>query len=104
MRRRKLVGADLDWFIIPIRRITTWGIVIVVVAAGSVLGYRAYVKARPSAEDRARTEIESATGLLNKATRIAGTVRPGSNIARARNFLQDAHNSKIGRASCRERV
>src|SRR5439155_6120227 len=93
MRRRKLVGADLDWFIIPIRRITTWGIVIVVVAAGSVLGYRAYVKARPSAEDRARTEIESATGLLNKATRIAGTVRPGSNIARARNFLQDAHNS-----------
>ena len=93
MRRRKLVGADLDWFIIPIRKIATWGILIVVVAAGSVLGYRAYVKARPSAEDRARTEIESASELLNKATRIAGTVRPGSNVARARGFLQDAHNS-----------
>jgi hypothetical protein len=93
MRRRKLVGADLEWFIIPIRKIATWGIVIVVVAAGSVLGYRAYVKARPSAEDRARAEIESASGLLNKATRIAGTVRPGSNVARARGFLQDAHNS-----------
>src|SRR2546426_5167943 len=93
MRRRKLVGADLDWFIIPIRKIATWGILIVVVAAGSVLGYRAYVKARPSAEDRARTEIESASELLNKATKIAGTVRPGSNVARARGFLQDAHNS-----------
>ncbi len=93
MRRRKLVGADLDWFIIPIRKVATWGIVIVVVAAGSVLGYRAYVKARPSAEDRARAEIESASGLLNKATRIAGTARPGSNVARARAFLQDAHNS-----------
>jgi len=93
MRRRKLVGADLDWFIIPIQKIATWGILIVVVAAGSVLGYRAYVKARPSAEDRARTEIESASELLNKATRIAGTVRPGSNVARARGFLQDAHNS-----------
>lgn len=93
MRRRKLVGADLDWFIIPIRKIATWGILIVVVAAGSFLGYRAYVKARPSAEDRARTEIESASELLNKATRIAGTVRPGSNVARARGFLQDAHNS-----------
>jgi len=93
MRRRKLVGADLDWFIIPIRKIATWGILIVVVAAGSVLGYRAYVKARPSAEDRARTEIGSASELLNKATKIAGTVRPGSNVARARGFLQDAHNS-----------
>ena len=93
MRRRKLVGADLDWFIIPIRKIATWGILIVVVAAGSVLGYRAYLKARPSAEDRARTEIESASELLNKATKIAGTVRPGSNVARARGFLQDAHNS-----------
>src|SRR2546430_1745005 len=29
MRRRKLVGADLDWFIIPIRRIATWGVFIV---------------------------------------------------------------------------
>ena len=96
MRRRKLgrlVGADLDWFIIPIRKIATWGIVIAVVAAGSVLGYRAYVKTRPSAEDRARGEIESASGLLNKATRVAGTVRPGSNVVRARGLLQDARNS-----------
>jgi len=86
------VGADLDWFIIPIRKIAAWGLVGVVVAAASVLGYREYVKTRPSAEERARTEIESAAALLSRATREAGTARPGSNLARAADLLQEARN------------
>jgi hypothetical protein len=93
MRRRRLVGADLDWFVIPVRKITTWGVVIALVAAGSILGYRAYVRAKPTAEDRARAEIETATGLLAKATNTAGTVRPGSNVARARGLLEDARGA-----------
>jgi hypothetical protein len=59
MRRRKLVrlvGADLDWFIIPIRKIAAWSLVGIVVAGAGFLGYRSYVKTRPSAEARARTE------------------------------------------------
>jgi hypothetical protein len=95
MRRRKLgrvVGADLDWFIIPIRKIAAWGLVGIVVAGASVLGYRAYIQTRPSAEDRARTEIESAAVLLAKATAAAGTARPGSNLARAADLLQEARN------------
>ena len=86
------MGADLDWFIIPIRKIAAWGLVGVVVAAASVLGYREYVKTRPSAEERARTEIESAAALLSRATREAGTARPGSNLARAADLLQEARN------------
>jgi len=95
MRRRKLgrlVGADLDWFIIPIRKIAVWGLVGIVVAGASVLGYRAYVQTRPSAQERARTEIESAAALLAKATAGAGTARPGSNLARAADLLQEARN------------
>jgi hypothetical protein len=96
MRRRnlgRLVGADLDWFIIPIRKIAAWGLVVVVVAGASVLGYRAYVKARPSAEERARAEIDSAAELVSRATRAAGTARPGSNLVRARDLLQEARNA-----------
>jgi hypothetical protein len=93
MRRRRLVGADLDWFVIPVRKITTWGVLIVLVAAGSILGYRAFVRAKPTAEDRARAEIETASGLLAKATNTAGTVRPGSNVARARGLLEDARGA-----------
>jgi FecR protein/Glucodextranase, domain B len=93
MRRRRLVGADLDWFVIPVRKITTWGVLIAVVAAGSILGYRAYVRGKPTAEDRARAEIETAAGLLAKATTTAGTVRPGSNVARARGLLDDARGA-----------
>jgi hypothetical protein len=95
MRRRKLgrlVGADLDWFIIPIRKIAVWGLVGIVVAGASVLGYRAYVQTRPSAEERARTEIETAAALLAKATAAAGTARPGSNLSRAADLLQEARN------------
>ena len=95
MRQRKLgrlVGADLDWFIIPIRKIAAWGLVGVVVAGAGFLGYRAYVKTRPSAEDRARTEIESAATLLVQATAAAGSSRPGSNLTRAADLLQEARN------------
>jgi hypothetical protein len=93
MGRRKLgrlVGADLDWFIIPIRKIAAWGLVSVVVAGAGLLGYRTYIKSRPSAEERARTEIESAATLLVQATAAAGTARPGSNLARASDLLQEA--------------
>ena len=96
MRRRKLarvVGADLDWFIIPIRKIAAWTLVGVVLAGVGYLGYRNYVKARPSAEDRARAEIESAATLLARATAAAGgAARPGSNLARAGDLLQEARN------------
>ena len=95
MRRRKLarlVGPDLDWFIIPIRKIAAWGLVGVVIAGAGFLGYRTYVKTRPSAEVRARTEIESAASLLVKATEAAGSARPGSNLARAADLLQEARN------------
>jgi FecR-like protein len=95
MRRRKLgrlVGADLDWFIIPIRKIAAWTLVGVVVAGAGFVGYRTYVKTRPSAEERARTEIESAATLLAQATEAAGHARPGSNLARAADLLQEARN------------
>ena len=95
MRRRKLVrlvGADLDWFIIPIRKIAAWSLVGIVVAGAGFLGYRSYVKTRPSAEARARTEIESAQTLLVKATAAGGSARPGSNLARAADLLQEARN------------
>jgi FecR-like protein/glucodextranase-like protein len=96
MRRRnlgRLVGADLDWFVIPVRKVMTWGLLIALVAAGSILGYRAYVRAKPTIEDRARAEVETASSLVAKAAKSAGTVRPGSNIARARGLLQDARTA-----------
>ncbi|HEX9148456.1 MAG TPA: FecR domain-containing protein [Thermoanaerobaculia bacterium] len=96
MRRRnlgRLVGADLDWFVIPVRKVTIWGLLIVLVAAGSILGYRAYVRGKPTAADRARAEIETASTLVTRATRSAGTVRPGSNVARALGLLQDARTA-----------
>ena len=100
MRRRnlgRLVGADLDWFVIPVRKITTWGLLVALVAAGSILGYRAYVHGKPTAEDRARAEIETASALLAKATKAAGTARPGSNISRARGLLEDARGAMSDR-------
>ncbi len=96
MRRRnlgRLVGADLDWFVIPVRKVTTWGVLIAVVVAAGILGYRTLTKTKPTAEERARAEIETASALLSKATRAAGTVRPGSNVARARGLLQDARGA-----------
>ena len=96
MRRRKLgrpVGADLDWFIIPIRKIATWGVLVVVVAAASIVGYHHYLKSNPTAEERARTEITTAADLLNKANRTAGTTRPGSNVARAASLLREAQTA-----------
>lgn len=96
MSKRKLgrpVGADLDWFIIPIRKIAIWGALVAVVAAASIVGYRYYLKSNPSAEERARTEIATATDLLEKANRTAGTLRPGSNVARAKDLLQQARDS-----------
>lgn len=96
MRRRnlgRLVGADLDWFVIPVRKVTTWGLLIALVAGGGYLGYRAYVRSKPTAEERARAEVETASVLLSKATRAAGTIRPGSNVARASGLLQDARGA-----------
>ncbi|HEX5135110.1 MAG TPA: FecR domain-containing protein [Thermoanaerobaculia bacterium] len=96
MRRRnlgRLVGADLDWFVIPVRKVTTWGLLIALVAGGSILGYRAYVRGKPTAEDRARAEIETASTLVTRATRSSGTVRPGSNVARALGLLQEARTA-----------
>lgn len=96
MRRRnlgRLVGADLDWFVIPVRKVTTWGLLILLVAGGSFFGYRAYLRGKPTIGDRARAEIETAATLVTRATRSAGTVRPGSNVARAGSLLHDARTS-----------
>lgn len=93
----RLVGADLDWFIIPVRKIATWGVLVAIVAAGTIYAYRTYVRTNPSAEESARVQIEAASDLLDKATRVAGTERPGSNVARARSLLQDARSAMGGR-------
>lgn len=99
MRRRKLgrlVGEDLDWFVIPVQKLAKWGLVIAVVAVAGFLGYRSYSRQQPSAQERARVEIENASTLIDRAAQAAGRSRPGSNLTRARGLLQEARNSMDG--------
>jgi hypothetical protein len=96
MRRRnlgRLVGADLDWFVISTRKVMTWVLLFAPVAAASILGYRAYARSKPTAESRARAEIDSASALLSKATAATGTARASTNLSRARGLLQDARGA-----------
>ena len=96
MRRSKggrLVGADLDWFIIPVRKVATWAAVVLAIALAAIYGYRQYVRSNPSAEERARVQVDTAADLLSKATKVVGTVRPGSNVSRARGLLDDARGA-----------
>lgn len=85
------VGTDLDWFIIPIRTLRRWGIILVLLAAAAFLLYT--IQSRRSPEERAKKEIASAAELVHRAGTAGGTVRPGSHLAQARDFLQGAEDS-----------
>src|SRR5260221_6498581 len=85
-----LVGSDLDWFVIPIRTIGRAGIILVLLAAAGFVAYTP--RARLSPEERAKREIASAEDLVHRAS-IAGSARPGSHFAQARESLQGAVNS-----------
>jgi hypothetical protein len=96
MRKRKPgqpAGTDLDWFVIPIQKIRLWGLVLLLVLVAGGIGYTLYVKNRRSPQERARAEIAEAQTQLTRATKAAGTIRPGSNVAQARDFLHDATES-----------
>ena len=96
MRKRKPgqpAGTDLDWFVIPIQRIRQWGIIILLLLVAGAIGYTLYARGRRSPQERAKTEIAEAQALLAKATKAAGSIRPGSNLAQARDFLRDASES-----------
>ena len=86
------VGGDIDWFVIPIEKLRRWGILAVVILAAAVLGYFAYTKSRRSPEEKARAEIGNASALLAKAS-SSGIIRPGSNVAQAREYLHGAQES-----------
>jgi hypothetical protein len=89
------VGTDIDWFIIPIRTLRRWGIILVLLAAAAFLLYT--IQSRRSPEERAKKEIASAAELVHRAGMVGGTVRPGSHLAQARDFLQGAEDSYTGR-------
>jgi hypothetical protein len=85
------VGTDLDWFIIPIRTLRRVGIILVLLAAAAFLLYT--IQSRRSPEERAKKEIASAADLVHRAGTAGGTLRPGSHLAQARDFLQGAEDS-----------
>ena len=99
MRKRKPgqpAGSDLDWFVIPIQRIRQWGIVAVLLLVAGGIGYTLYSRGQRSPEERSRIEIAEAEVQLARSTRAAGVIRPGSNVAQARDFLRDARESFSG--------
>jgi len=85
-----LVGSDLDWFVIPIRTLGRVGIILVLLAAAGFLAYT--TRARLSPEERAKREIATAEDLVHRAS-LAGSSRPGSHYAHARESLQGAVDS-----------
>lgn len=92
------IGTDLDWFVIPIRTIRLWGILVLFFV---VLGGAAYLvrsRTRQSPQQRAQAEIASASEQVRRATAAAaGKIQPGSNVAQARDSLlgaQDAYARK----------
>ena len=87
------VGSDIDWFVIPIQRIRQAGIILLVGLLAGGGGYFLYTRTRRSPEEKARNEIASATALLTRATAAAGSARPGSHVAQARDALRSAQNS-----------
>lgn len=100
MAKRKpgqLVGSDIDWFVVPIQRIRQLGLVLAIVLVVGAVGYFLYSRTRRTPEDKARTEIASATTLLTRATAASVTARPGSHVAQARDALHAAEKAFGGR-------
>src|SRR5215813_1335640 len=96
MRRRKPgqpAGTDLDWFVIPIETLRRWGLIALVVLVAGGVGFFFYSRGKRSPQEKARIEIAEADAMLSRATRAAGSIRPGSNVAQARDFLGDARQS-----------
>src|SRR6266550_2553333 len=89
----QLVGSDLDWFVIPIRTLRRWGIILVLLAAAGFLAYTVQSRTRRSPEEKAKKEIASATELVRRASAGGGAVRPGSHLAQAREYLKGAGES-----------
>src|SRR6202162_2932597 len=87
----QLVGTDIDWFVIPIRTLRRWGIIVVLLGAAAFLLYT--IRSRQSPDERAKKESASAAELVHRAEASSGTVRPGSHLAQARDFLQGAEDS-----------
>jgi glucodextranase-like protein/FecR-like protein len=86
------IGTDLDWFVIPIKTIRLWLVLMLVVVVIGAAAYFARMQTRPSPQRRAQAEISSAADLVKRAREAAGTVRPGSLVAQARDLLQGAQD------------
>ena len=87
------VGGDIDWFVIPIQRIRQWGILLLILLVSAALGYFLYARTRRTPEEKASAEIVSASTLLSRAAAMAGSARPGSSVAQARELLRSAQES-----------
>src|SRR5512143_129705 len=87
------IGTDLDWFIIPIRTIRVWGVLVHVFVALGAAAYFGRTKTRPSPQQRAEAEIASAAEQVKRAEAAGGNVRPGSHVAQARDLLQGARDA-----------
>ncbi len=87
------VGTDLDWFVIPIRTIKTWGILLLFVAAAAFLGYTIQSRVRRSPQEKAKNEIAVARQLIQRASPAGVKARPGSLLAQARDFLRESEDA-----------
>jgi hypothetical protein len=87
------VGSDLDWYVIPIRTLRLWGIILVLLVLAGFAVYTIQWRTLRSPEERARKEIASATELVRRASAVGGAVRPGSHLVQARDFLRGAEDS-----------
>src|SRR5262249_36004272 len=86
------IGAELDWFVIPIKTIRLWLVLPLAIVVIGAAAYTIRMRTRPSPQRRAQAEISNAADLVKRARETAGTVRPGSLFAQARDLLQSAQN------------
>jgi hypothetical protein len=91
--RGQPIGTDLDWFVIPIRTLRTWGILLVLAASAAFLVYTIQSRTRRSPLEKARGEIATARELVRRVAPPGSKPRRGSLQAQARDFLQGAEDS-----------